>query len=272
MSEDYFSAVRVGGGDFEISVSNNPVTLDILQKFSGYYDLDHKPENVERFIALHNKVVACGDLVFICGSRLLEAKTFSTSRHKLITQNHKSVCTFSLLESFWKFSEWFSLLDGRTVLVLNSFEDSLRHQFARRQKIFAHLGVRYPDFELKVIRTPITFNSEEFSCPLPHRNFFETADVLCEQVRRCEFDFALVGAGGYTTPLLDTLQDMRKSHLQLGGMLQMYFGIYGGRYDTPFFHQFMNEDWIRPLDSDKPDVDEKFFHADYRGDSLTAYF
>jgi len=275
-STDYFSAIRVGGGDYEIAVDNNHNSLDILQRYSGYYDLDHNPENVERFIALHNKVLSCGDLVFVAGQNFLREYhkngTFEDAYFDLVTKNHRTAYTFDLLEGFWHFSEWFSLLEGRTVLVLNSFEDSIRQQFAQRQKIFAHLNVRFPDFNLKIIKTPITFTSSEFSCPFPHRNFFETAEVLCDQVRNCDFDFALLGAGGYTTPLADTLQDMKKSHLQLGGMLQMYFGVYGGRYDTPFFRQFMNEDWIRPLDSDKPDVEKRFFNAEYKGDSLSAYF
>ena len=276
-SKEYFSAIRVGGGDYNISVLRDQKSLEILQKFSGYYDLDNKQENIDRFASLHDKVLSRGHLVFIAGERLLvqeyhKGGNFEDAFFDLLTKNHRSACDFSVLEGFENFWEWFSLLEGRTVLVLNSFEDSIRQQFVHRQKIFAHLNVRYPEFHLKFIKTPITFNSSEFSCPFPHRNFFETAEVLCDQVRDCEFDIALLGAGAYTTPLTDTLQDMKKSHLQLGGMLQMYFGVYGGRYDTPFFRKFMNEDWIRPLDSDKPDVAEQFFNAEYRGDSLSAYF
>lgn len=273
-SGDYFSAVRVGGVDYELSSGILPRSevMSGMRATYGYYDLDDDPKNIEKFTALHDKVIAHADLAFIAGYKLLNSYRkglFPTDSYfRLVKKLRNTVGVFDLFEGFWRFGEWLCLLEGKTVLVVSSFEDSIRHQLKDRQKIFAHLGIRYPDFELKTVKTPITFDT----CHYPHRNLFETADILCDQVRSCDFDFAMLGCGAYSIPILDTLQSMRKSHLYLGGMNQMYFGVYGGRYDTEFFRQFMNDYWIRPLDSDKPKADERSFQAEYRGDCLPAYF
>jgi hypothetical protein len=55
---------------------------------------------------------------------------------------------------------------------------------------------------------------------------------------------------------------MGKIGIQIGGSIQLFFGILGGRWDSTEayknWNQIFNEHWIRPLDSDKPNSRNKF--------------
>ena len=69
------------------------------------------------------------------------------------------------------------------------------------------------------------------------------------------FDVALLSCGGYGILILDYLTKIGKSAIYVGGVLQMYFGIYGRRWmveNKDILNIFLNKHWSRPKDSEKP--------------------
>ena len=69
------------------------------------------------------------------------------------------------------------------------------------------------------------------------------------------FDVALCSCGGYGNLVCSALFDMGKSAIYVGGVLQMYFGIYGERWlkERPdIMKLYMNEHWSRPKEVEKP--------------------
>lgn len=271
LTSDYFSFIRVGGGEHNLAASrrfqiNPEKAICDLQAFSGYYDLENKQSNLEKFMDLYESNVRDSSMLFAAGEFLNWFRTDGSDTKPIVSWLQLNrLHDFSVIEAMYRLSEWFPLLANKKILVVSPFEHSIKMQYGKRLFSFD-----YPKFEqLHIVKSPITFNSKRFSCSLPNGNMFETADLLIEKIKSIDFDIALLGCGAYSMPIAHELKNMRKSHMILGGMLQMIFGIKGGRYDTPFFNGLMNENWILPLVDDRP-MDEKFFF--HRSDGLGAYF
>jgi hypothetical protein len=70
------------------------------------------------------------------------------------------------------------------------------------------------------------------------------------------YDVALVSCGGYGNLVCNYIFDSGKSAIYVGGVLQMYFGILGGRWlqDEPdIIRLFLNENWTRPKEHERPE-------------------
>ena len=69
------------------------------------------------------------------------------------------------------------------------------------------------------------------------------------------FDIALCSCGGYGNLVCAELYKLDKSAIYVGGVLQMFFGIYGNRWLTErpdVLRLFMNQHWSRPSETEKP--------------------
>src|SRR5262249_22087026 len=117
----------------------------------------------------------------------------------------------------------------------------------RRRTFFK--DYQYPDFNLKVLNTPITYAGLPRNL-YPNADWFETVDDLKNAVSSYEFDIALLSCGSYAMPLgLHIETKVRKQAIYVGGILQLYFGVMGRRYDGPFFRQQINsEAFIWPVE------------------------
>ena len=73
-----------------------------------------------------------------------------------------------------------------------------------------------------------------------------------------DFDIALVSCGGFGMLVCNYIYSkLNKSCIYVGGVLQLYFGIYGKRWLTSDssvgnITNHFNEYWTKVLDSDKP--------------------
>ena len=69
------------------------------------------------------------------------------------------------------------------------------------------------------------------------------------------FDIALCSCGCYGNLVCAEIYRLGKSAIYVGGVLQMYFGIYGNRWlkERPdILRLFMNKHWTRPKDEECP--------------------
>jgi hypothetical protein len=142
---------------------------------------------------------------------------------------------------------WTFALKGKRVLIISSFEQSIKEKISIREKIY---GIDlFPDCELVTICPPQTQgieNSEEFN--VEFYNFTTKLDLL-------DYDVALVSCGGYGNLVCDYIYTQGKSAIYVGGVLQMYFGIIGNRWmieRQDIIRLFLNENWTRPKNIEKP--------------------
>lgn len=143
----------------------------------------------------------------------------------------------------WSFP-WTKALKGKRVLVVHPFVNTISYQFLRRQYIWPNHPDMLPDFVLDLLRVPVS----PALVPPKYNDWFETLDMLKDEMGKKDFDVALIGAGAYSLPLAVHAKKLGKQGLHTGGETQFFFGIKGGRWDNhSLYNQFYNEHWIRPL-------------------------
>lgn len=144
---------------------------------------------------------------------------------------------------------WTQFLEGKRVLVIHPFVNSIRLQYSKRMEIWNGRKDILPAFDLIQIRAP----HYPVLVPPKFPHWFASLEDLQNQMSELDFDVALIGAGAYSFPLAVYAQKLGKHGIHLGGALQIYFGIKGKRWDQhPVISKFYNEHWIRPLPEDTP--------------------
>ena len=142
---------------------------------------------------------------------------------------------------------WTQALQGRTVLLVHPFGQSIRAQYERRQEIKTVRDI-LPDFDLKTLRPPVTFAGE----PSPGLWEENLAD-LTSRVARESFDVAIIGCGAYGFPLGAFVKMLGRKAIHLGGATQLLFGIKGKRWvEQEDFAPFIGSGWISPAEEEKP--------------------
>ena len=87
-----------------------------------------------------------------------------------------------------------------------------------------------------------------------YKDWFEALNVMKSDIKKIDFDIAIIGCGAYGFPLAAECKRMGKKAIHLGGQVQMMFGILGKRWEEiPYYKQFINEYWVHPLEEEIPD-------------------
>ncbi len=143
---------------------------------------------------------------------------------------------------------WIGALKGKKVLVANSFTDSIRLQYERKSEWAYSPECELPDFELITYKTYTTQVGER---PEGFTNFFQVLRKMIDDIRKIDFDIALIGAGAYGFPLGCEIKKMGKIAIEPCGRLPAFFGVYGEFLLTSdlLYKKFINENWIRPIET-----------------------
>jgi hypothetical protein len=246
--------------------------LPIVSRYNGFYSKFDLRENYFKYL---ESLISCYQAInfgTVCGSKLLSVyfPRIVHESHRRYPRNiaHASgffnyisnpwrklnLYPYNLIESFGTnhtlISALASSLNGKRVLVVSPFAESIESNFHRRHTFFKE--VKYPEFDVCVVNTPITYEGlpEEF---YPHDNWLETVGHLTDLVKRQSFDVALLSCGSYALPIGEFIKNaMGRKVVYVGGVLQLFFGIMGRRYENIFFTQHLNLDsFIYPIEKDK---------------------
>ena len=144
---------------------------------------------------------------------------------------------------------WTSALKGKKVLVIHPFADTICEQYKKRKAIWNNEDI-LPEFELKTIKAVQTIagqTDERF------KDWFEALDYMYKEALKIDFDIAIIACGAYGICLASMLKDAGKQAFHWGGIMQLWFGIKGKRWDNnPKWQQYFNESWVRPSLSETP--------------------
>lgn len=153
------------------------------------------------------------------------------------------------LEPFFRHPPWTQTLEGKRVLVVHPFDETIRKQYARRKKLFSDARM-LPEFDLITYRPVQSF----LGLKTPYRDWFEALEKMQADIARIGFDVALLGCGAYGMSLGAFIKrDLGLKAVHLGGVTQVLFGIKGGRYDSnPYYNRLYNDFWVRPNESERP--------------------
>lgn len=213
-------------------------TFTVMHNNAGLFP--PRIEMLERFARLMLEDMQCVDIL---GCYSKEELFFD----KQLSQAAKT--RLQDLEPYYHKDPWSGALKGRKVLVVHPLELSIKNQYKKRHLLFNDARI-LPAFELKTLKAvqSLAGNRTEF------KDWFDALDYMKNKINAIDFDIAIIGCGAYGFPLAAHVKRIGKKSIQLGGPVQILFGIRGRRWEEhPFISRLMNEHWVRPLPEEVPE-------------------
>jgi hypothetical protein len=145
----------------------------------------------------------------------------------------------------------FDKIAGRKVLAISSFDGLIQQQYdsGNVYKIYE----KFPKIAgLSTVKFPYCFLNNG-----PHQNYFETLDAIFEEIKKQDFDIALLGCGAYGHMLCHRIHsELGKDAIYIGGSIQTIFGILSKR-EKDVSKLPVNEYWIT-------EIPEEYIPANYK--------
>lgn len=157
------------------------------------------------------------------------------------------LCELKDLEPFFHDEPWTKYLQGKRVLVIHPFEQTIIQQYRKRHLLFSKPDI-LPSFELLTIRAVQSLSAEDEN----FKSWSEALSWMKREIDKLEFDVAIIGAGAYGLPLGSYIKQKGKVAIHLGGASQLLFGIKGKRWENRAQSQFFNEHWCYPKEHETP--------------------
>jgi hypothetical protein len=157
-----------------------------------------------------------------------------------------------LLDPYWSKTPWTKALEGKKVLVVHPFADTIEQQYKKREFLFNDNLL--PEFQLKTIKAVQSIAGEK--CVFS--DWFEALESMKTKIDNEEYDICLIGCGAYGFHLAAHVKRKGKKAVHIGGSLQLLFGIRGNRWedenynDVYNYSKLMNKYWVKPNDNEKP--------------------
>lgn len=230
-------------GDTRLPWWDTGLPFKELQVNAGFFEKDGmKIKNVEKFADLYLHYIPLMD---VCGRFEAYERYLPFSKE----------CKMVQLESLYPFfveRPWMKALEGKKVLVIHPFKETIEAQYAKRKLLFKNNDC-LPDFDLKVIKAVQSMAGEE----TPFSSWFEALDYMKDEISKTDFDVAIIGCGAYGLPLAGFIkEELHKKAIHMGGGTQLLFGIKGKRwisdYKDPCYRNLFNENWVFPNEKERP--------------------
>lgn len=160
-----------------------------------------------------------------------------------------SITRLGALEPYHFSNPWTRALQGKKVLVIHPFAETIQRQYERRESIWKTKEV-LPQFELQIIKAVQSAAGEQDE---RFEDWFEALEYMKSEISKREFDIAIIGCGAYGFPLAAYIKELGKQAIHLGGATQILFGIKGKRWENDLrVSQYFNEFWVRPSEEETP--------------------
>lgn len=234
---------------------------DQMTRWSGFF-----PSTEENLMRFGEMMIEDSKQLDILGSWLPDEERLKTIFHL----KYKTVALRNL-EPFWGHQPWSRFLEGKKVVVVHPFAETIKYQYDNyRDKIFENPMV-LPNFEsFRVVKAVQSLGGNS-----DFNNWFEALDYMKKEIDREDYDICLIGCGAYGFPLAAHVKRTGKQAVHLGGALQLLFGIKGNRWEDPnygvkewgipygSYSNLINEFWVKPSVKDKPKNAEQVEGACY---------
>lgn len=255
-----FAAIRYGGVETNtyiegksyltgLAKSMRQEIVDTAQRQAGFFPND--VNMLPRYVQLIEETSKEIDFLATYATRMENYMIRSFMKPTLSVSDNRALEPYY----FQNQEPWTKALQGKRVLVIHPFEESIQKQYLIRDKLFEDPDV-LPKFELKTLKavqTIVGTTDERFE------NWFDALNYMYEEAMKIPFDIALIGCGAYGQPLACMLKNAGKQAIHIGGATQILFGIIGRRWElnSKEVSALFNEHWIRPSAEETPVNKEK---------------
>ena len=225
----------------------NKRLMGFLQSNAGFF-----PSTEENLMKFGEMMIEDSKFVDILGS-WQKNELFLSS---VLTEAKKIQLMY--LDPYWSKKPWSRALEGKKVLVVHPFAESIKSQYEKRKYLFK-VQDTLPDFKsLEVIKAIQSIGGESNG----YKDWFEALEYMMSEIDKHDYDVCLIGCGAYGFPLAAHVKRMGKQAIHMGGSLQLLFGIMGNRWDHDephyengvfiYYAGLENEYWVRPSASERP--------------------
>jgi hypothetical protein len=246
LSKNPFMCVRLGAVESRCIfnwINNKPFTsknIDSIHYAAGVFPQDD--ETIRLFCKVYADALKDADVLGLW-SVVGEKKIM-----KMFCPSSKLVPLRSI-EPYYHKNPWSEVLKNKRVLIVHPFVDSIKEQYEKRTKIFNDERILPKFKELLLVRAVQSNGGAQSS----FSNWFDALDFMKSEIKKLEFDVAIIGAGAYGVPLASYVKSLGKQAIQMAGSTQILFGIKGNRWDShPIISGFYNDYWIRASNKETP--------------------
>ena len=155
------------------------------------------------------------------------------------------------LEPYYFDNPWTPALEGKKVLVIHPFEETIlkQHEKGRYERLFTDPRLT-PNYELQTIKAVQSIAGNK---PDEFDDWFQALDWMKGKIDNRDFDIAIIGCGAYGFPLAAHVKQIGKKAIHLGGAVQNLFGIDSlAMRDNDRKKRLVNEYWVYPSAEETP--------------------
>lgn len=160
------------------------------------------------------------------------------------------LCHLRGLEPWYVERPWTRALEGKRVVIVHPFDETIRNQYQKRELLFQNEFILPRLKSLYTVRAVQSAGEEQGD---GFEDWFEALEWMYGEVMKLDFDVAIIGCGAYGFPLAAKLKNAGKQAVHMGGATQLLFGIKGKRWDShSIIKKLYNEHWVRPDMNERP--------------------
>lgn len=244
---------RVGGSDYiaardyfnDKNLINNKVwyeeALHSVKRSNGYFDFSNKKENFVKYLDNIIHYYKISDDVSYCNDNLLNGfdhDSFNDLDRNFLNYilDGKTALSYNFIEELTPFLKSFKIWgENLKVLIVSPLSKSIQHQDKFRNNFFKNYT--YPNFQTLTYNTNITYSNDprdnKSTLNVKTDNWHEECIRMADDISRIDFDIAFLSCASYSMFLGNYIRDsLKKKSLYFGGVLNAYFNIYGGRFNS----------------------------------------
>jgi hypothetical protein len=214
-----------------------------LRDLAGVYPVDD--ETVKEFVNLHQTALSNADVIGVWGKTYTSIEYFYVKSNAVII-NQAGISPWLDTDPSMV-GNWAHALRGKEVLVVSPFIQEFQDQLIQIDRVFQ--GRDFPKANFKFLMPPLTQGGRNDG-----KNWLIHLNEIKDKMAKLDFDVALISAGSYALPLAMHAKNLGKIGINCGGELQLFFGVIGKRWEkSPRVISALNEHWIRPYESNRPE-------------------
>lgn len=157
---------------------------------------------------------------------------------------------------------WTQYLKGKKVLAISSHAESINQQWKNIDNVWGDKKDKIVPFDLvDCISTPfhpVWDNRQYPDC----ENWEDLIRITKDRIDQYDYDVLLTGVTTQSPFYAAHAKSKGKVGIQLGGAIQLFFGVKGKRWVEPEcyakWRPMFNENWIYPLEIDQPQKRDQF--------------
>ena len=223
------SRIRTESIIIQKNILNKPITnhlINILDNNAGIYVKNNK--HIMKYINMSKKCYN-NSSALICFDKLhVGMQNFFINKFKLRSIDWHATEPFKLFQVN-NITPWTHYLLGKKVLIINPFILSMKEQLNNNFKMYKDKDIFLEGQEFVFYKCYQTSAGNHL-----HNSWVTTFNMMCDDIKKIDFDIALLSCGGYGEPLSFFIKNkLKKSAIYIGGHLQIYFGVGGKRWYKP---------------------------------------